>query len=142
MSRKRDQGDPAHRQPQGRRPEAELQARAQRFFELLAAESRPKPAPAADQWLAIRLRLEEDKRRRALRPLRWVRTLAVAGAAAATLTVPWWRGLFDLLSPLTGTVDALSAPAAVLLSVQGVLVFGLVVLATVFWIEGERWIQS
>ncbi len=113
---------------------------AHQFFSRLAEEPPPRPAPAAEQWLVIQRRLDEDRRRRALLPLRWTRNLVLLAAPLAAYFL-WPQGttLQQLFSPLSFDW---SSPLDLLLSTRVVLILALAVMAAVFWLEGEKWIES
>ncbi len=116
---------------------------AQKFLLQLAGLDDSQPLAAADQWLLLRWRLNKEHRRHALRPLSWTRNgVLVLTGAVALWVAPSWRGLMGLSTSWARVEAPWSLPLDLMLSARGLLGLALLVMAVVFWHEGERWIES
>lgn len=120
----------------------DVDAHIDSYMRRLADEPIATPPPARDQWLKIQLRLHEERRRRALAPLRWARVATVTASLILAGVVLWSSpGLTSLLAPLARLSAAGDGVQAVLSSAPVLVSLALVVAAVVAWFEGENWIE-
>ena len=113
------------------------------FLDQVSRQETAQPAPAVEQWLTIQWRLERDRRRRVLKPLRWTRTVALFSTVGVAVAMAGrWSGWTRISSILSSPATTWTSPFEFLLSAQVFLVVGLVVMATLFYLEGENWIES
>ena len=120
-----------------------VDSRVDAFLQQLANMPSATPPSAGDQWLRIHLRLDEERRRRALAPLRWARLVAVTASLVLAGAVLWSSpGLHSLLAPLARLSQAGDGVWAVLSSARVLISAALVLAAVVVWFEGENWIEA
>lgn len=106
------------------------------------AEDSPAPPGASDQWLMIQLRLDAERRLRALRPLRWIRTLALLATAVIALAMLLMTPQSGFFAPLLQALESAARSTGQLFDVRALLVLALVIAALVLWREGEAWVET
>lgn len=122
--------------------ERELHATYCDAFLRRLAEDAPAPPGASDQWLMIQLRLDAERRQRALRPLRWIRTLALIATAVVALAMLLMTPQKGFFAPLLQALESAARSTGWLFDVRALLVLALVIAALVLWREGEAWVET